>query len=58
MAIESKPAKMTPTDHKRVVEEDLSIMKSVNDTVDDEDGPFAFVGDLNVGKLKSFWYKV
>ena len=53
-----KPLIYTPADHKRLVEEGVSILKSVNDAVSLEDPPFVLVGDVWVLQMKSFWYKV
>lgn len=48
----------TAADHKKLVEESLSILKAVNDEVSELDPPFVVVGDVGVTELKSFWYKV
>jgi hypothetical protein len=49
---------MTPADHKRLVEEGVSILQSVNDSISEDDPPFVIVGDVGVPQLKSFWFKV
>lgn len=53
-----KPVIYTAADHKKLVEESLSILKAVNDEVSELDPPFVVVGDVGVTELKSFWYKV
>ena len=53
-----KPLMYTTADHKRLVEEGLSILKSVNDEISEVIPPFVIVGDVEHTQLKSFWYKV
>ena len=53
-----KPLMYIAADHKRLVEEGLSILKSVNDEISEVDPPFVIVGDVEHTQLKSFWYKV
>jgi len=40
------------------VEEGVSILQSVNDSISLDDPPFLIVGDVGVPQLKSFWFKV
>ena len=54
----SKPVMYSPADHKRLVEEGLSILESVNDSISLTDPPFVVVGNINVSQFKSFWFKV
>ena len=53
-----KPVIYTAADHKRLVEESLSILKGVNDEVSLTYPPFVVVEDVGVTELKSFCYKV
>ena len=54
----NKPIILTPADHRRLVEEGVSILQSVNDLISSNDPPFVIVGDVGVPQLKSFWFKV
>ena len=54
----SKPLILTSVDHRRLVEEGVSILQSVNDSISTDDPLFVVVGDVGVLQLKSFWYKV
>ena len=54
----SKPIILTLADHRRLVEEGVSILQSVNDLISSNDPPFVIVGDVGVPQLKSFWFKV
>ena len=53
-----KPLILTIADHKSLVQEGLSILHSVNDSVSEDDPLFVLVRNAEVGELKSFWYKV
>lgn len=54
----NKPIILTPTYHKRLVEEGVNILLSANDSISSYDPPFVIVGDVGVPHLKSFWFKV
>ena len=54
----SKPIIYIEIDHKRLVEEGVSILQSVNDSISLDDPQFVVVGDVRVSQLKSFWFKV
>jgi len=54
----NKPIILTPANHKRLVEEGVSILQSVNDSISSEDPPLVILGDVGVPQLKSFWFKV
>ena len=54
----NKPIILTPTYHKRLVEEGVNIFLSVNDSISSYDPPFVIVGNVGVPHLKSFWFKV
>ena len=54
----SKPLLLTSTDHKRLVEEGVSILQSVNDSISSDDPPFVLIGDVGSEQLKCAWYKV
>jgi hypothetical protein len=47
---------LTTTDHRALVEEGLSILRSVNEVVSSDNAPFILVGDAEAETLKSFWY--
>ena len=49
---------LTAVDYRSCVEEGVSIMKSVNDSINSGGGPFVLVGDIDVQIMKSFWYKI
>ena len=53
-----KPAIYIPAEHKHLVEEGVSILKVVNDSISVDDPLFVLVGDVGVSKFKSFWSKV
>jgi hypothetical protein len=45
---------LTAADHRARVEEDVSIVRSMNDSVSSGRGPFVFVGDADTQIMKSF----
>jgi Pyruvate/2-oxoacid:ferredoxin oxidoreductase delta subunit len=49
---------LTAADHRALVEEGLSILHSVNDTVNSDGEAFVLVGDADAETMKPFWYKV
>jgi hypothetical protein len=49
---------LTVVDHRAHVEEGVSIMRSMNDSINSSGSPFVLVGDVDVQIMKSFWYKV
>lgn len=53
-----KPLIFSAADHKQRLDEGLSILQSVNDSISTNDPPFVLVGDASASELKSFWYKV
>ena len=53
-----KPLFLTQEDHRHLVDEAVSILQSVNDSILLDDPLFVVVGDVRCSQLKSFWYKV
>jgi hypothetical protein len=49
-----KAVVLTIVDHKALVEEGLSILRSVNDTVSSDGAAFVLVGDADAETMKSF----
>ena len=48
----------TTADHKRMVEEGIGIIATVNESVDPDKPTFQLVGDPDDTIMKSYWFKV
>ncbi len=49
---------LTAADHKRLVEEGVTIMDLINDSVEPDRSPFSLIGDRHSPHMRSFWMKV
>jgi hypothetical protein len=49
---------LTIANHKKLVQEGIKIMDTLNNKILCEKKPFAVIGDMESGDLKSFWFKV
>jgi hypothetical protein len=49
---------LTTADHRARVEEGVSKMRSVNDSITSSSGPFVLVSNADAQIMKSFWYNV
>lgn len=54
----ANPVTITGADHKRLVEEGIGVMDTVNDSIDSSKPTFQLVGDPDEALMKSYWFKV
>ena len=54
----NQPLILTTAEQRQCVDEGVSILKSVNDSVSLDNPPFVLIGDAKQCEFKLFWYKV